>query len=237
MDELPVSCRAQQLIEENGDSADTALLSACADGDIDVAVCLIKDFGASVDAVDEEDGSTPLLVAAQCGHHQLIRVLAMEFGAKLHDDALFKAASGGHHEAVRLLVRELGANVDAQRCSGWTSLHIAIQGDHHSVIRTLADEFGADIGAKTGLGLTPLHRAVKGGNLEVVRLLVEELGADVHVGRSGNDGETLLHLAAGSGNCEVIRLVAKGLGGGVDTKNNIGWTPLQCIVTSRRRAC
>ena len=44
--------RARELIQENGDSADKALFAACAEGDIKVAVRLVKELGASVSAKD-----------------------------------------------------------------------------------------------------------------------------------------------------------------------------------------
>ena len=106
-------------MQTHGDSADKALITACKEGaDPDVAVCLVKELGADIHA-ENKNSRTPLRIASEKGHHQLIRVL-LELGAKLQGNALLNSAQNGHHLAVRLLVRELGADVGFRITFGQT---------------------------------------------------------------------------------------------------------------------
>ena len=72
--------RARDLLEEHEGSANDALFAACESGDSDVAVCLVSELGADVDAKDNGE-CAPLHIAAHNGHHEVVRVLVKEFGA------------------------------------------------------------------------------------------------------------------------------------------------------------
>ena len=116
---------ARELIRENGDSADKALLAACKEGVLDVVVCLVKELGADVNAYRSDELQTPLRIASEKGHHLLIRTLVMELGVQLQESALHIAVLRGQHQAARVLARELGANVGARNFYGRTPLHFA----------------------------------------------------------------------------------------------------------------
>ena len=66
--------RARELVQENGDSADEALFAACEEGDHSAVVCLVKKLGAEVSAMGGTS-RTPLHIAAENAHIELIRVL------------------------------------------------------------------------------------------------------------------------------------------------------------------
>ena len=68
---------------------------------------------------------------------------------------LFVAAQNGHLEVVRALVTELGANVN-QVNQGSTPLRIATERGHVEVVRALVTELGADVNQATLDGKTPL---------------------------------------------------------------------------------
>ena len=107
-------CYARKLVKEH-DSANEALFVACEDGYIDVAVCLVKELGAKVDARDL-NLCTPLHNAAEHGHFELIRVMVGELGADVDAKAirgtpLHMAAENGESDAARVLARDLGADV------------------------------------------------------------------------------------------------------------------------------
>ena len=93
--------RARDLLEACDGSADKALFVACVSGYSDVAVCLVRELGADVEAKDNGDGWTPLHIAAQNGHHRVVRLLVKELGAdvKAEDrrgqNAIHRAALNG----------------------------------------------------------------------------------------------------------------------------------------------
>jgi ankyrin len=78
---------------------------------------------------------------------------------------------------------------------------------------------------------TPLHVAAKFGQAEVARLLVDHkpnLAAKTRLGQ-----KTALHLAAQEGFDEVACILIAA-GAVVDSKDNVGWTPLIDAVVQDR---
>jgi ankyrin repeat protein len=91
---------------------------------------------------------------------------------------LMIAAQGGNAEAVKVLVAR-GANVDAKGTSmGQTALMWGAAQKHASVVRVLI-ELGADVNARSTAGFTPLIFAARNGDLETSRLLLAA-GANVN---------------------------------------------------------
>lgn len=125
------------------DAASEALLSAFSDGNVSLAAEMLS-AGGNIDACNA-DGQTPLMLAAQKGHRELIQ-LAVEGGAKLDlqdntgKTALIHAAAavssyGGR--SVRLLV-EAGADPEIASHKGETALSVAEsfgRGDNAEVLR------------------------------------------------------------------------------------------------------
>ena len=126
----------------------TALHFAAGSGRMDVIWTLVKDFGAAVNAVDE-DGKTPLHFAALCGKS----------------------------EAAVALVREFGADVEAKTLNGHTPLHIAVLVSRSEIVKVLVDKLGASLLTPNDKGLAPLHVAADNCDVEAVRLLLTR-GAD-----------------------------------------------------------
>ena len=110
---------------------------------------------------------------------------------------LFLAAQEGHLEIVRFLL-EIGANKDQAEKDGTTPLHVAAGGGHLDIVRFLV-EAGANNDLLTRIcqqrriseddGSTPLHWAAMFGHVDIVRYLVEA-GASKH--------QWHLHTAMGS---------------------------------------
>jgi ankyrin repeat protein len=96
----------------------------------------------------ENDGVTPFITACQLGHLDMVRCLANELNADVHqarDDGatpLFMAAQGGHFAVVRFLVEVLGA--DVSRMAGeQTPLMAASCSKNKKIIKFLI-KHGAD---------------------------------------------------------------------------------------------
>ena len=90
------------------------------------------------------DGATPLYIAAQEGHLEVVRCLVGQ-GANVDQDnkdgstPLYIAAHHGHLAVVQLLV-ENGANVNHANNNGITPLYIATQKGHREVVQYLAGQ-------------------------------------------------------------------------------------------------
>ena len=102
---------------------------------------------------------------------------------------------------------------------------------HVEVVRLLLPG-GVDQDAKDAWKLNPIHFATKRDSLEVLEVLLEH-GADVNA--AGRDGWTLLHDAVLDGErTDVVRLLLA-YGAAVDTKSELGETPLHFAAMWNRK--
>lgn len=120
-------------------------------------------------------GETPLSLAVQGGHIEIVRLL-LQAGADSNVQniegrtAIFWAVLGRYTEIVALLL-DTGANSNLQDKNGDTAIFLAVlQGDIKTVLLLIKN--GANIEIKNIHGLTPLHVAsMKGHDNIVVALL------------------------------------------------------------------
>ncbi|OQV12786.1 Ankyrin-1 [Hypsibius exemplaris] len=156
-----------------------------------------------------QNGSSPLLVAAENGHADIVKVLL-----------------------------ENRAQVDVFDQEGRTALHLAVQNSHLMVARYLL-EHNAFVDAKTNAGITAAHLAAEVGSVEFLDLLIRDHHASILVtsltkqsplhfaAKSGQTaacgrllalqadpalkdqmGKTPLHLAAGNGHYDTVEFFA-----------------------------
>ncbi|XHF99519.1 hypothetical protein AWENTII_003020 [Aspergillus wentii] len=205
--------------EEPSDIPISSLHAAARGGHVGV-VRLMLDYGADIEAkcldagLDDdaegegeeyelrcwdEDGATPLTVAAEFDHTEVFELL-IERGANIeardlrNKTPLHRATETGCTRIVKRLL-ELGAVVDARCKYGNTPLSQAARGRNAEIIRILLAA-GADIEARNHTNRTPLYLAMLNHHTEGVNALVES-GASVQALnlRAGN----LLRLAARRG--------------------------------------
>jgi ankyrin repeat protein len=81
------------------------------------------------------------------------------------------AANNGHHEILKLLI-ENGADINYTCYEGWTALYSAVFFGRLEVVKLLI-EHGADIDKPTDNGWTPLHTAAFSGHIDIAKLLIE----------------------------------------------------------------
>ncbi|XP_047530472.1 serine/threonine-protein phosphatase 6 regulatory ankyrin repeat subunit B [Vanessa atalanta] len=155
---------------------------------------------------------------------------------KLNDSTpLQLAAEGGHADVVRVLVRA-GASCSEENRSGLTAVHLAAEHGHTNVLDVMRSTNTLRISSKK-LGLTPLHIAAYYGQAETVRELLSHVPGTVKseppTGVSlvpilgAESGLTPLHLAAYNGNENVVRLLLNSAGVQVDAATNEnGYNPL-----------
>ncbi|XP_030020883.1 serine/threonine-protein phosphatase 6 regulatory ankyrin repeat subunit A isoform X1 [Manduca sexta] len=155
---------------------------------------------------------------------------------KLNDSTpLQLAAEGGHADVVKVLVRA-GASCTEENRAGLTAVHLAAEHGHTNVLDVMRSTNTLRISSKK-LGLTPLHIAAYYGQAETVRELLSHVpgtvkseapsGVSLVPELGAESGLTPLHLAAYNGNENVVRLLLNSAGVQVDAASNEnGYNPL-----------
>jgi ankyrin repeat protein len=186
-------------------------------------------LAASPQAIEERDenGLTPLLMAAKSGQREIVQFLA-EKGADLKavnargNTALHLAAWSGYVDLVDYFLTK-GIDINARSLTGWTPLLHAISMEHADVVKLLLAK-GADIKiAENNYGGTAIHWSCNKNNQEIRELLLAA-GADLNA-VSPTDGSTPIFWATYAGNNGALTFL---LDHGVDINSTIqqGWTPL-----------
>ncbi|POM78140.1 TKL protein kinase [Phytophthora palmivora] len=192
-------------------------------GDIDRVKNLI--------GVANEDGNTPLIVAARRGHLDVVEYL-VDLGVDIDkqdsngNTPLLLAARWGKLDVVQYLVEE-GADIEIQNKSGRTPLIWAALNDHLDVVKYLVEQ-GAFKEKAEEFDNTPLMHAAGHGHLDVVRYLVEQ-GVDKDK-RDCNNHTALMWAVV---NCrpDVVKYLVE-QGADKEVQNKLGHTPLIWAATS-----
>jgi serine/threonine-protein phosphatase 6 regulatory ankyrin repeat subunit B len=162
-----------------------------------------------MEARDEEEDGTPLVVAAEHGHAGVVRLLlkgGADVNASDYSDvtALQYAAEGGHEEVVPVLLSH-GADINRKGFYGSTALIRASYHGHLNIVRQLLQHTaGCGLDEKDDLGRTALRWACGLGHVEVARYLLLA-GTDHTI--ADTDGETPRQAAEPSGNSACVPLL------------------------------
>ena len=179
--------------------------------------------------IQDENGWTPLHIAAQYSTHEMVTALLNTGAAKsiniqniLGDTPLNIATAHGTPEVVEALLNA-GAekSINQPNDNGWTPLHLAARRGNTAMVKALVNA-GARINAKVD-GWPPLYIAIENGTPEMVQTLLK---AGSYVNQTIH-GWTPLHLAAQSGNTEMVTvLLEAGAKDSINVKYPNGKTPL-----------
>lgn len=197
--------------------------------------------GISVNFIDADSGTTPLVRAVFCESAEMTELL-LSFGADPNmlsrddDSPLISGAIWGGDKRVVQLLLEAGADPNLRGADPTgpggsektTPLHCAVWGSARpDVVKTLIKS-GADINARCN-GYTPLMEAALFGFPEIINILIDA-GADINA--AGNKNETALHNALLEGQSDaVFLLIARGAD--PDIKDSSGQSPLDMAVNGR----
>ncbi|XP_067651536.1 ankyrin repeat and SAM domain-containing protein 6-like [Haliotis asinina] len=208
------------------------LFISCEQGDVVSVRTLLDDV--EVDSVDD-DGNTPLQVAAANGHESVVRELIMK-GAALDKPNVFgwtplmQACRYGHSNVVGTLLQNQ-ADINAINRYGASALTLAARGGHVATVGILVD-YGIDLNGSEGVcEFTPLLAAAQHGHDTVVRYIIDR-GCDVNY-RTPSTGLTPLMLAALNGHMTTSQILIE-QGGDPNLVNVNNKTPL-AIATIRRK--
>ena len=142
-------------------------------------VIQLLDEGVDVD-IRFENGSTPLMFAAQNGNLEIVKLL-LERGANVNakneigSTVLMFADQSNNLEIIQLLLGK-GANINAEDNNGLNALHYAARYSNSLEIVKLLLESGVNVNAKSKKGNTPLMLAGRNENenyLNIVKLLLD----------------------------------------------------------------
>ncbi|KAL7397389.1 hypothetical protein ABVT39_021211 [Epinephelus coioides] len=190
------------------DTLGSALFSAVKQNCDGVLTTLI-DSGANVNMLDKQ-GYTPLLLSAELGHTEVLRVLVAKqakLDATLSDlsSALHLAVHSGSAPIVQTLL-ETGLEPNIAGPKAQTPLHLAAQCNRPELVDVLL-RAGAQVNAVAQDGLTPLHVASQQGHADTVIPLLQ---GKADPGVKDRLGRTALHWAASSQgeNCVVDLLLS-----------------------------
>ncbi|XP_066571914.1 transient receptor potential cation channel, subfamily N, member 1 [Amia ocellicauda] len=157
-----------------------------------------------------KNGWSPLLLAAEQGHTEIVKILLQNHArVDVFDEngkaALHLAAENGHEEIVDILLSHK-AFVNAKTKLGMTPLHLGAQNGYNKLVRLLVETHMASIDALSLSKQTPLHLAALNGQLDVCNSLLN-MKADVNA--TDIHGQSPLHLAAENDHSEVVKLFLK----------------------------
>lgn len=130
------------LLNSKDKRGNSALGSAAINNKLEVLKILCSQGSSCQIDIEDNDGCTPLMLAA----------------------------SAGHEECASLLI-ESGAKIRRKDKNGWTPLHHACAGGCVRVMKTLV-ELGVDVSQETAFEETCLFLAAYAGNVESVKFLL-----------------------------------------------------------------
>ena len=155
------------------------------------------------------DRQSPLCVAAQLGHLDVVKALLTDqrvnanFEGKDRRSPLSMAASSGNIELVQWLLSDERIKPDQEDSKGRTPLFWAIDGNFPGIIRLFASDPRVNVNHTDDHERTPFSWAAEEGNEDVVSELLRAPGIDVN--RANVHGRTPLSWAAEKGHIPVIK--------------------------------
>jgi ankyrin repeat protein len=170
-----------QPMEQEGSTNLTALHFAARMGSLEIVDLLFREPGMKINVQDDE-GCTPLHIAAQAGH---VNVVERYLG---QDPCLIDLTS--------------------QNSNSFTPLDLVIDKGHVAVVRVLLQFTSeSDLTRKNSCsGNTTLHIATKSGCVEVTNMLLEHANK-LHFNEENMDGNIPSHLDSEEGNVDEGKVV------------------------------
>ena len=126
-----------------------------------------------------KNSSTPLAMAASLGNYEVMKVMLVEYNAKVdsrngrHNSTELMIAAANHCNKCIDLLLAYGANINALSSQNETALMNACQMGNFEGVKLLLIR-GADLTIKSRIsGVTALDEAAKYGHYDIVKLLLQ----------------------------------------------------------------
>jgi ankyrin repeat protein len=149
---------------------------AAQEGDLAKLKDFLKDFPSLVNS-HNDDGWTPLHLAAHYGHREVVELLLAR-GAQVNlksensmKNTAVRAAVAGNRTNVVDVSLARSASVNTRQHGGWTALHGAAQNGNREMVRILLD-YGADPKLKNDHGQTAPDIALEAGHGSIADMLI-----------------------------------------------------------------
>lgn len=242
------SLNPKGLLEKNGWNNSTALMLAAHGGDPKImkfildALRDIKELDnqinlrntpseLKVDPNSEIQGNTALIIAAEFGHLEVVKLLCganadHKLKGLYGHTALILASENNHVEVVKYLVELDESQLKETNKYGKNAVVVSVEFASVDVARWLIDEKKVDVNMATWKGISLLMFACSGTSEHdaILNLLLEK-NAEVNTIAKGADSETPLIWAASKGSLHAVqKLLEKGAD--KDKTNLHGLTPL-----------
>lgn len=158
-----------------------------------------------VDVLDDNDLMSPLIIAAQLNHKQIVDALITaganpNFANCRKQTPLYFALMNGNLDVAKYLV-ERGANIQISDDSGISLMHLSAMKALHEFINLLLEK-GVSINTQDKGFRTPLHYAVIEGQLETIKLVIDK-GANLEI--QDEEGFTALMTACWKMREDIVR--------------------------------
>jgi ankyrin repeat protein len=193
----------------------TALHFAARTGSPEIVDLLFREPEIKINVQDDE-GCTPLHIAAQAGHVNVVErflgqdpcVIDLTSQNSNSFTPLDLAIDKGHVAVVRVLL-QFASESDLTRknsCNGNTTLHIASKSGCVEVTNMLLEHANKlHFNEEKMDGNIPFHQDSEEGNVDKVKVVVDHV--ESYLKEQNNDKNTPLHLAAEGGHVEVVQLL------------------------------
>lgn len=217
------------------------LLQAAANGDLNEIRRLIEIEKVSSN-IKNNDGSTPLHVAAYMGRLETVQYLIEKAQANPYVEdndritPLHKAAENGHLAVMRYLLETVKLRPDVRAKNDDMPVDRAAANGHLAVVQYLIER--KYLLGKRGYPLywkrrSPLHIAAQAGQLAVVRYLIEE-AKYISPNAKDEKGNTPLFDAAQRGHLAVVQYLIETAKADPNAKGRNDWTLLHIAAETGR---